>query len=434
MRVWSLLVLVALVCCRSDAASKAPSKHTLVANRAPGLHSLNGLEWSLADDDLEPLGRIAERTSIVALGESVHMSDGYAQIRARATRYLVEKLGFRLVALETDWVAARRLEDFLLASCEGDILQQLRSVNGVWASEATRNVVAWLCEFNKRHPNDRVHFAGFDVQQPWDDTNILREIAPNLPGGPSVLISIEKHCDGAWATSGSEYYNAEPAGRQASPGLGPCLLAIEDMRAILRSSPRAVAQQTADDAKAALISLEAWVKTRSTTADGERREVRDQAMADVLELQRNTRFGGSKTIVWAHNLHIAERGELLGGNRGGRNMGTFLGQRLASKYVPIGLVGYSVEVNRWPGAKPAPGLEAVEDVYRGARNLFGGCPPLEEQLHEEGHRFLLLDLKKASDNLSSKRREVSGQCAKPGEHFRALLYVDHSAPMQALFW
>src|SRR6187399_1486940 len=63
-----------------------------------GVWRLDGTDPELPTADLEPLRALVGRATMVGLGESVHTSGGYYETKHRLFRYMVEKLGFRVLA------------------------------------------------------------------------------------------------------------------------------------------------------------------------------------------------------------------------------------------------------------------------------------------------------------------------------------------------
>lgn len=58
----------------------------------PGIYRLHGIDPDLPQNDLEPLRQILGKASIVGLGESVHTSGGYYEMKHRVFRFLAEKM------------------------------------------------------------------------------------------------------------------------------------------------------------------------------------------------------------------------------------------------------------------------------------------------------------------------------------------------------
>ena len=75
---------------------------------------------SLAPDadlkDLVPLNKIIGNTNFVALGENSHGSSTIYKLKLRMVKYMVEKKGFSIFALEAPTVEADRINDYILNS------------------------------------------------------------------------------------------------------------------------------------------------------------------------------------------------------------------------------------------------------------------------------------------------------------------------------
>ncbi|MCB9688391.1 MAG: erythromycin esterase family protein [Alphaproteobacteria bacterium] len=123
----------------------------------------SGLDLDTPDTELEPLGEIVDDAVLVGLGESKHCAGGYLEAKARIVQWLVERRGFRLVALETPWVHAGVAQRYVEAG-EGTSEDAMDSVFGAFHDSGTRRMFEWLRSWNEAHPDDPVHFVGFDVQ------------------------------------------------------------------------------------------------------------------------------------------------------------------------------------------------------------------------------------------------------------------------------
>src|SRR5215218_5709171 len=65
-----------------------------------GIWRLDGIDPALGTKDLEPLRKMIGNASVVALGETYHTTGGIYVLKHRIFRYLVEKMGFRVFAME----------------------------------------------------------------------------------------------------------------------------------------------------------------------------------------------------------------------------------------------------------------------------------------------------------------------------------------------
>ncbi|MFH8886123.1 erythromycin esterase family protein [Streptomyces californicus] len=101
---------------------------------------------------------------ILALGEPTHGVDAPLRLRNALFRELVERDGYRTVALESDAVAGLLVDDYVTtgAGSLDEVLEHGFS-HGLGASAANRELVRWMRAFNEGRPaSDRVRFAGFD--------------------------------------------------------------------------------------------------------------------------------------------------------------------------------------------------------------------------------------------------------------------------------
>lgn len=220
----------------------------------PGLHPLPAIDRHATDADLASLAEVIGDAQIVGLGESLHMCGGYLEAKARIVRWLVEHQGFRLVTIESPWAWSLGAQRYV-ASGEGSANSAMRSYfSAFWDSES-RQMMAWLRQWNVDHPDDRVEFVGFDIQD-----------------APRQLI-------------------AELAERGVDPETldacrsGPCTVDTDDrwilLVADLLNTRRALDQ----------------VDERNRDGDRVSHEIRDAGMADALLRLRALTAPGARTVV-----------------------------------------------------------------------------------------------------------------------------------------
>lgn len=103
--------------------------------------------------------------ALLALGEPTHGVEAFPRLRNELLAHLVERHGFRSVALESDCLAATAVDDHVTTG-EGDLDDVLATgfSHGFGASPANRELVTWLRDHNaRRDPDDQVRFHGFDA-------------------------------------------------------------------------------------------------------------------------------------------------------------------------------------------------------------------------------------------------------------------------------
>jgi erythromycin esterase len=395
-----------------------------------GVHPIDEPGADFGGRDLAVLAGIVGDADLVALGESVHTSEGFSSAKRDIIRYLVEDLGFRAFGIESPWSEADRLTRFV-ATCDDDPIDAMTTLFPVWGSASLLELLTWACEYNLEHQTDPVHFFGFDMQQPWTDTtNLSAFLAAAAPAESGELIQGLSACDGAGYRSASDYAADGGHERALDPGaFDACILGVGAVRAYLDRNAEALAAASSAEqlghARIALRSLEAWqeFKVHQVSDPGASREARDRAMADIVARLREVRFPGARAALWAHNNHIRKRGADVVTPFVG--MGTHLAQALGDDYLAIGLTGFDVEVN-WPGVLeeplPTPLPSSVEAI-----------------LHDLGGTAAIVDLAVAiaEGELFEPGRPYRFAVGGPqliGDQYDAVVYLDHSGPMDALYW
>ncbi|MBI5246041.1 MAG: erythromycin esterase family protein [Elusimicrobia bacterium] len=395
-----------------------------------GVHALRTLlPWS----DGHPLDTLAKDASVIALGETLHTSGGVYKTKVRVIKDLVERFGFRVVAFETPWTAAQRVEDYL-STGRGSSDEALEGLFGVWRSEEVRELLEWMRRWNLEHPDDSVHFMGFDIQQPWDDFRLLGSfLREAIPDQAEVLVDGLSTCAGVRFAS-QEEFRRETGGapKISSEEQNRCLDGVAKIGFALRvaASKRAGSSEIFARAHVSLRGLEAWQKAEyyeqfdGTAEYMKGFEPRDEGMAEAFLALRSLNFPEAKTVLWSANLHISQRpipappGSDLTSIK---VMGCFLAKTLGASYVPVALTAYRLETD-WPMI-PNPPPPTI------SRSL----PKI---LHDLDVEDVLVDLTifNAPSGGRDQRFQVDFQLPdiRPVDHFRALIFVDHSPPARML--
>lgn len=122
-------------------------------------HPLTNLAPQDPLTDLAPLAGIVGNATVVALGASARQAHELSALSHRVVRYLVEELGFRTLALEGDDASRIGLEEYVRTG-SGDPRDLLAGARSFWLTEEILDVVHWMRDFNRTHPQDPVRFAG----------------------------------------------------------------------------------------------------------------------------------------------------------------------------------------------------------------------------------------------------------------------------------
>lgn len=399
-----------------------------------GMYEVPAIDADLPNAALEPFGDLLGDSPVLALGEGVHTSGGFYALKARLIRYLVEEKGYRVFAMETPRTDAERLGAFI-DTCEGDSVHALAGIFSVFSDANTQALVEWLCQYNQDHPEDKVRFFGFDIQQPWDDApelkGFLHDVAPE--DAPALIDGLAP-CSGIDATSRGEYFDVDWLLPFPLEQYEACLSGLDALDAFLATNKTALEQasspETYELALLAALGLRAWQKEfyYKDTDWGASVEARDFAMAEVFGRLRAAHFPDQKTVLWAHNFHVAHDHAAVGASvaaPGVVTMGTFLKDKLDDDYQAVALIGYRVGVN-WPGAA---GWGIYDAHPSSAEGLLRGL----------GRQNLFIDLDAATGGFFVPGDEyqfghINTELIIPSDQYRAAFYIGYSEPMDAVFY
>ncbi|MYT97803.1 MULTISPECIES: erythromycin esterase family protein [unclassified Streptomyces] len=105
------------------------------------------------------------RPRLLALGEPTHGEDTLLDVRNALFRQLVEREGYRTIAVESDCLAGLRVDAYVTTGAGTlDEAMEHGFSHGFGASAANRELVRWAREYNTGRPAaDRLRLAGFDA-------------------------------------------------------------------------------------------------------------------------------------------------------------------------------------------------------------------------------------------------------------------------------
>jgi erythromycin esterase-like protein len=111
------------------------------------------------------VGMLGRRPRVLALGEPTHGSDVLLGVRNSLFRDLVEREGYRTVALESDCLAGLVTDAYVTtgAGSLDDVMARGFSHHDLGAGGGNRALVRWMRAYNDGRPAaEQVRFAGFD--------------------------------------------------------------------------------------------------------------------------------------------------------------------------------------------------------------------------------------------------------------------------------
>ena len=386
-----------------------------------GAHPFDGNDVALASDDLDPLWELVGGARVIGLGESLHTSGGFYAAKNRLIRVLVEEHGVRFLAMESprDWALA--LDEYLTGGrCDRPAEEVLLSIAKVYADDNTYALMRWLCERNAANPSDPVHVFAFDVRQgDTDEAEIRATLEASAPDDAADLLAGIEPCFGRYS---------DPVPTEAEHA--SCLEALDVMDGWIESHEAelvaAAGERTARLLAIAVISLRAWQGFSFYFDTDVRRSsaARDIGMGGVFLGLVDLEVGPEDRVaVWAHNLHLTRHHDRIEDTRYplGVSFGTVVGDAIGDDYAPVALTAYDPGIN-WPELAVADHSD-----YGTAQGA------VESRLHGLGQPFLIVD-PRASFLRPDNAQLLSEETMVPSEQYAAIVYLDESPPMDAVFW
>jgi erythromycin esterase-like protein len=117
---------------------------------------------------------------VIGLGEASHGSHEFYILKARIIQHLVNKCGFRLIALECTQTSISAINSYL-GNGKGNLKLLMKDM-GLYSTEELYDFFVWLRQYNIQHvTDDRVTVIGLDSEEYWHNA-ITRDkfMADNL--------------------------------------------------------------------------------------------------------------------------------------------------------------------------------------------------------------------------------------------------------------
>ncbi|MFF9853250.1 erythromycin esterase family protein [Streptomyces litmocidini] len=291
--------------------------------------------------DLRPLDRMVGSAKVVGLGEATHSSAEFFTTKHRVFEHLVESRGFTTFALEANWSTGLLVDEWVRTG-RGDIRAIMRDEfqesYRLWNTEEYLDLLLWMREHNRRHPEHQVRFMGNDLGYAGPNlfdavTSYVARVHPELlprfrelyrdsrPTGP-VEAWMKGHLDRPLAERkrmAGDVNRALALLERQDPGKGPGareahLWAVQHARAIAQVGTEYAHDLTTPEGVAAAMLY------------------RDRVMAEnTVWWQRRT---GDRMVLSAHNAHVGY--ETPTPDHYPRTQGAFLRDALGRDYVSVG--------------------------------------------------------------------------------------------------
>ncbi len=262
------------------------------------------------------------QTKLMLLGESTHGTSEFYRARAAISRRLIERHGFKIVAVEADWPDAARVDRYVRHLAPEPSRQQAfaRFPTWMWRNQEVREFIDWLRAYNEPlKPDDRVEFRGLDVYSLSASIEAVLAYLDKVDPAQAALARERYGCLTPWQREPADYGAAALKGRagceeEVSAQLQELLqkrlhYIRKDGENFFDAAQNARIVRAAEEYYRVMYygSVESW-------------NLRDRHMFDTLQRLIDRR-GGARAIVWAHNSHIGNASATAMGWQGEFNIG-----------------------------------------------------------------------------------------------------------------
>jgi len=341
--------------------------------------------------DLAPVGDALADARIIGLGEATHGTREFFQLKHRILRYLVEKQGLRLLAIEANLPETMALDDYVVHG-KGDALEALAGTHfWVWRTEAVLALVEWLREFNTDRPlDDRVRFYGIDAQYTTGAVEHLDEFLASADPDLQEELQADFAATNDEGNTNNQYmsdHDAEATERLLDR-LGTAFAERKE-EFVTATSER----ETAMARRCLHVIVQARHRRIARETDGIQASmvVRDEAMAEnlswVLEYE-----AADRTVLWAHDSHICRTVNFGAVVESAPSLGSYLTKRYCDDYFALGFDFLS-------GSFSAIGIDLTPESELSTWSLDG--PPADSITRvfaETGFDLAFLDFDTISEN------------------------------------
>ena len=278
---------------------------------------------------LPPLDSIAGRARVVGLGEATHGSKELNDFRLSATRRLIERNGYRVVAIEASIARLEVLNKYVLGEIDAGPVVNRALESGWIGRRAQRELIAWLRQWNGAHPTAKASLIGLDPQDNAIARDSLAAFVSRAYGTELTARLAPMFREFAAADSQTLVFgnsNIDPGSRAASMEL----LARLDLDAAVLTSRFGSA--TVEVNRRAARQLVEFAEFNSS-GGGSLNRSRDYFMALNLFEALEKSGPRSKAVFWAHNSHVAHP---PGRSANARTSGAWLREWLGCAYAALG--------------------------------------------------------------------------------------------------
>ena len=303
---------------------------------------------------------IPDNVSVLAIGEGVHGSREFQELKLSVLREMVEKQGYTAFALEADYSECADINRYL-QSGEGKPEELVQKFSfPIYHTKEMAALLGWIQDWNRTAPEEKkVRFYGFDMQNPETGYAFLKQYS--IAHG----LATEAEFDAVLKNILTPPYSLSPE------SAGQAIVFLDGLRA--KAGDADMRDADARDFRMELTTvrqaMESWTSTEESNT------LRDRDMAENVETIRKieAEIGSGKIVISAHDGHIERVNPIY------TSMGVLLAQNFGNDYYAIGTDVWKVRDN----------IKSMGEAKR-SMQTFVSCDPLAAQARfAEGQQYVL---------------------------------------------
>ena len=303
---------------------------------------------------------IPDNVSVLAIGEGVHGSREFQELKLSVLREMVEKQGYTAFALEADYSECADINRYL-QSGEGKPEELVQKFSfPIYHTKEMAELLGWIQDWNRTAPEEKkVRFYGFDMQNPETGYAFLKQYS--IAHG----LTTEAEFDAVLKNILTPPYSLSPE------SAGQAIVFLDGLRA--KAGDADMRDADARDFRMELTTvrqaMESWTSTEESNT------LRDRDMAENVETIRKieAEIGSGKIVISAHDGHIERVNPIY------TSMGVLLAQNFGNDYYAIGTDVWKVRDN----------IKSMGEAKR-SMQTFVSCDPLAAQARfAEGQQYVL---------------------------------------------
>jgi protein-L-isoaspartate(D-aspartate) O-methyltransferase len=353
-------------------------------------------------DACEPFGKIESaklaplldrigNARVVLLGECTHGTSEFYRMRARITRELIVSRGFSIIAVESDWPDAARIDQYIRHAerTVPDWTAFARFPTWMWRNREMRSLVDWLRTHNQGLPAaGRTAFYGLDLYSLFTSIGAVLDYLDDVDPEAAAIARHRYGCLSPWESDPSTYGYAALTNRYRSCE-AEVVQMLQDLLAARLKLSAADGDRYFDALQNARVIEQAEQYYRLMYYGGPASwNLRDTHMFETLRSVLESRGAEARAVVWAHNSHVGDASATELGARGEINIGELCRRHFGGSAYSIGFAtdhGKVAAASNWGAAME------IKDVRPSHEHSY------ERVCHDSGVQRFQLGLRRAGE-------------------------------------